>query len=61
MVSSDYVLFESCSSKFEEREFNGKAMSVWLDDAVEVLDFEGLPYSAEAVRQLRIYLKEMEG
>jgi hypothetical protein len=45
---------------FEEFEFNAKPMSVWLDDAVEVLDSEGLPFSAKAVKQIRAYTAKLE-
>ena len=46
--------------KFEERKFNDQAMSHWLDDAVDVLDSEGLPMSCEAVKQIRVHVKALD-
>lgn len=45
---------------FEKQQLNDKPMSHWLDDAVEILDHEGLPFSAEAVREIRKRVEQLE-
>lgn len=48
------------TNSFENQIFNESPMKRWLDDAVEVLALEGLPFSSEAIIMMRKYIIKLE-